>query len=264
VRAAMDLYDRAIEGAREQGRKRDEALACERAASFYDSLGREQIANTYLQSAYQAYLAWGAHAKVRALDERHPWLAERHAAATLLRASQALSSQLGLDDLLADLMKILIENTGAHRGYVLLAHDGVLTLDAEGHVDTGSYRALPSLAREAHDARLAHTVIEHVVQTKRSLVLQDAADREPFAHDPYLRAHGQRSLLCTPITPHGELAGIIYLEHDRSWHAFTPARVGLVQMLASQAAIPIENARLLRVARPSQRTKNPTGGHGHD
>jgi predicted ATPase/serine/threonine protein kinase len=257
VRAAMDLYDRAIEGAREQGRKRDEALACERAANFYDSLGREQIANTYLQSAYQAYQAWGAQAKVRALEEQHPWLAERHAAAVLLRASQALSSELGLDDLLAELMRILIENTGAHRGYLLLAHDGGLTIEAEGHVDTGDYRALPSLALEAHDARLAQTVIEHVVQSKRSLLLQDAADREPFTHDPYLRAHDRRSLLCAPITPHGELAGIIYLEHDRAWHAFTPARVGLVQMLAAQAAIPIENARLQRRLAPGKPTDRP-------
>ncbi|HWN70431.1 MAG TPA: GAF domain-containing protein, partial [Haliangium sp.] len=103
-----------------------------------------------------------------------------------------------------------------------------------------------SLALEAHDARFAQTVLAHVVQTKRFLVLQDAADHEPFAHDPYLLAHGRRSLMCVPITLHGELAGIIYLEHDRAWHAFTPTRVGLVQMLASQVALPIENAQLLR------------------
>jgi predicted ATPase/signal transduction histidine kinase/ActR/RegA family two-component response regulator len=243
---AMTLYDDAIASARAGAYRREEALACERAASFYASLGREQMADIYLQNAYHAYRAWGAQAKVRALEEAHPWLAQRHAAATLLRASQALSSQLLLDDLLAELMKLIIENAGAQRGYLLLAHDGGLAIEAEGNIDTGSYRALPSLALGADGAGLARAVIDRVVQTNRLLILQEAADQAPFAQDSHLRAHDLRSLLCTPITRHRELVGVIYLENNRTWHAFTPARVEVVQMLASQAAISIENARLLR------------------
>jgi predicted ATPase/signal transduction histidine kinase/ActR/RegA family two-component response regulator len=246
VPAAMTLYDDAIASARAGAYRREEALACERAASFYASLGREQMADIYLQNAYHAYRAWGAQAKVRALEEAHPWLVQRHAAATLLRASQALSSQLLLDDLLAELMKLIIENAGAQRGYLLLAHDGGLAIAAEGDIDTGSYHAVPSRALDAGGVRLARTIIDRVVQTNRILVLQNAFDQAPFAHDPYLRAHDLRSLLCTPITRHRELVGVIYLENNRTWHAFTPARIEVVQMLASQAAISIENARLLR------------------
>jgi predicted ATPase/signal transduction histidine kinase/ActR/RegA family two-component response regulator len=246
VPLAMTLYDDAIASARAHGYRREEALACERAASFYGALGREQMADIYLQNAYQAYQAWGAQAKVCALEEAHPWLAQRHAAAALLRATQSLSSQLLLDDLLAELMKLIIESAGAQRGYLLLAHDGGLAIEAEGDIDTGSYHALPSLALDAAGVRVARTIIDRVVQTNRLLVVQDAGDRAPFADDPYLRAHDLRSLLCTPITRHRELVGVIYLENSRTWHAFTPARVDVVQMLASQAAISIENARLLR------------------
>jgi hypothetical protein len=74
---AMALYDDAIAVARAHGYRREEALACERAASFYAGLGREQIASMYLADAYRAYRRWGAHAKVRWLEEQHPWLAQR-------------------------------------------------------------------------------------------------------------------------------------------------------------------------------------------
>ncbi len=246
VPAAMTLYDDAIASARANAYRREEALACERAASFYASLGREQMADIYLQNAYHAYRTWGAQAKVRALEEAHPWLAQRHAAATLLRASQALSSQLMLDDLLAELMKLIIENAGAQRGYLLLTHDGGMAIEAEGNIDTGSYRALPSLVLSEHGSQLAQTVVVHVVQTQKILVLRNASAQEPFAQDPYVHAHGARSLLCMPILRNRELVGLIYLENNRVSDAFTPSRVEVAQMLASQAAISIENARLLR------------------
>jgi predicted ATPase/signal transduction histidine kinase/CheY-like chemotaxis protein len=269
--AAMALYDDAIGGARAHGYLREEALACERAAGFYALLGREQISAMYLQDAYLAYRRWGAQAKVRALEERHPWLARRRTVAaeswgaaagstsagstqlldleSVVRASQALSSRLVLHELLAELMKLIIENAGAQRGYLLLAHEDGLTIETEGDIDTGVYRALPSLplAGDVHEhgARLAHTVVSYVARTCNSLVLRNAADHEPFARDPHVRAHRPRSLLAAPIARHREIVGVIYLENNLIWDAFTPARVELVQMLASQAAISIENARLL-------------------
>ncbi len=266
IPAAMAQYDDAIAGAREQVHVRDEAIACECAARFYAGLGREQIARMYLEDAYHAYRRWGALAKLRWLEEGHPWLARLRVNASeplglamasssggvqmlnlesVVRASQALSSQLVLDALLAELMKIILENAGAQRGFLLLARDGALTLEAEGDIDAGLCRALPSLPLDAH-VRLAHTAVSYVARTQKSLVLADAAEHEPFAHDPHVSAQRPRSLLCAPIARHNTLVGIVYLENNRAAEVFTPARLELVQLLAAQAAISIENARLLR------------------
>lgn len=73
---AMAAYDEAIEAAHGQGRLRDEALACERAASFYDTLGRKRFARIYLTDACDAYRRWGAQAKVRQFETQYPWLVQ--------------------------------------------------------------------------------------------------------------------------------------------------------------------------------------------
>jgi predicted ATPase/signal transduction histidine kinase/CheY-like chemotaxis protein len=263
---AMHHYDAAIAGARAHAYLREEAVACERAASFYAGLGRERFAHLYLEEAHLAYQRWGALAKARALEAQHPRLAQLQARPTatssssnrsstsatqmldfesVLRASQILSGQLVLDTLLAELMRIIIENAGAQRGYLLLVRGGALTLEAEGDIDTASYRALPSLPLDTR-ARLAHTAVSYAARTQESLVVRDAGEHAPLAQDPYVRAHRPRSLLCAPIARHGALVGVVYLENNRVADAFTPARVEVVQLLAAQAAISIENARLLR------------------
>jgi predicted ATPase/signal transduction histidine kinase/CheY-like chemotaxis protein len=276
--AAMGLYERAIEHCRAHALWRDEALASERASSFYAGLGHERFARLYLADAHRAYLRCGLRAKVRALEEQHPWLLLERApdrpyrtttASTtgtspssssarssgsshrldfesVLRASQALSSQLVLDALLAELMKLIIENAGAQRGYLLLAQGAGLAIEAEGDIDAGLYRALPSLPIEnGHGDRLARTAVSYVARTGKPLVLGHASEHDRWARDPYVRAHRPRSLLCAPIARHGELIGVVYLENNLARDAFTPERVELVQMLAAQAAISIENARLL-------------------
>jgi signal transduction histidine kinase/ActR/RegA family two-component response regulator len=259
---------------------RDEALACERAASFHAGLRSDRAARAYLQDAYHIYRRWGAHAKAQRLEEQHPWLVERPSDAgqpsstssmgsstsgggrsldieSVLRASQALSSQLVLDALLAELVKLIIENAGAQRGYLLLAHGAGLALEAEGHIDTGVYRTVPSLSLDdgsdhGHEARLARAAVSYVARTGKALVLGNAAEQQPFANDPYVRAEQTRSLLCAPIARPGALVGVIYLENNLAVDAFTPTRVEIVQMLACQAAISIENARLLETLRLSK------------
>ncbi|WP_428262916.1 AAA family ATPase [Haliangium sp.] len=264
--AAMALYDDAIAGARTYGFLHEEALACERAASFYAELGRHQISTMYLTDAHRAYRRWGATAKVQHIEERHPGLA-RHAAdrttrsslpsssssgtgqlidvESVVRASQALSSKLVLDELLAELMKLIIENAGAERGYLLLAQQAGLTVEAEGEIASATYRALPSLALEQSTAGLPRTIVTYVARTRKSVVLQDAGQHETFSADPYLQARTPRSLMCVPIARRGTLVGVIYVENTLTEGAFTPARTEIVQLLATQAAISIEIARLL-------------------
>ncbi|WP_428263504.1 AAA family ATPase [Haliangium sp.] len=272
VVAAMANYDDAITLAQEHGFLHEEALACERAARFYASLGRDRITNIYLEEAHQAYLRWGATVKVEHMEAQHPWLRRGREASvsvsrstgsntgavqmfdveSVVRASQALSSKLELEDLLAELMRLIIENAGAERGYLLLDGDGELTVEAEGDLASSTYRALPSLSLELSTAGVPRTVVSYVARTYKNVVLQHAARHEPFSADPYIQRHEPRALMCVPITRHGGLIGVIYVENNLTADAFTPGRVEVVQVLATQAAISIEIVQLLTNLRRSK------------
>ena len=88
------------------------------------------------------------------------------------------------------------------------------------------------------------SVLSYVQRTRESLVIAEASSERRFAHDSYIAEHQPQSMLCAPILHQGHLIGLMYLEHDLMTAAFTPARTELVQILASQAAIALENARL--------------------
>ncbi|GAB4522396.1 MAG: AAA family ATPase [Haliangiales bacterium] len=266
VLAAMKRYQDAILAAREQHNARLEALICERAAGLYHRLGHRLVGDGLLQQAYRAYQRWGAYGKVAALEAAYPWLlGERRQTreglstsslspsdspqvldlASVVKATQAISSQLVIDELLATLMKIIIENAGAERGYLLLMDDGELTVEAEGSVEHGRYRALPSLRPESGEVALATHCVNYVLRRRQGLVLRDARSSERYGADPYIASARPRSLLCAPIELQGALIGVVYLENNHIEEAFTAGRVEVVQMLAAQAAISIANARLL-------------------
>jgi predicted ATPase/signal transduction histidine kinase/CheY-like chemotaxis protein len=277
--AAVDLYAQAIDAAEVSGLRQDIALASELAARFFLARGLTRHATFHLREARYGYALWGARRKVAMMEAQHGQLlvhlrpeghlegarktttrtgsstaaaGEHLDLASVLKASQAISSELVLDTLLAELMKIIIENAGAQRGYLLFVRRGELTVEAEGNAGDARYRALPSLQLDEEGVALAHSAARYVAHTGKSLVLADAGAQEPFHQDAYVRAHGPRSLLCAPIARHGELVGIVYLENNLAADVFTPARVEVVQMLASQAAISIENARLLHTLRLSK------------
>ncbi|MFB6274905.1 MAG: AAA family ATPase, partial [Halothece sp.] len=72
ILTAMELYDKAIAGARENGYIQHVALGNELAGEFYLQLGREKIAQLYLVEAHYAYQRWGATAKVKHLESKYP------------------------------------------------------------------------------------------------------------------------------------------------------------------------------------------------
>jgi PAS domain S-box-containing protein len=83
-----------------------------------------------------------------------------------------------------------------------------------------------------------------VIRTKESVLLHDAAAANPFSADKYIHQHHARSILCLPLLKQGRLAGVLYLENNLTAHVFTPDRVTVLKVLASQAAISLENSRL--------------------
>ena len=140
---AADYYDRAIQGAKENAYIQEEALANERAAEFYLALGKEKIAKTYMNEAYYGYIRWGAIAKVQDLDERYAnWIIRSEITtqtkdipttiltknssiknidlATVMKATEAIQTEIILDNLLGKLLNIILENAGAKKGCLIL------------------------------------------------------------------------------------------------------------------------------------------------
>ncbi|MBD1889172.1 AAA family ATPase [Coleofasciculus sp. FACHB-SPT9] len=272
---AMDYYKKAIALAKEHEYINEEALAHELAAKFYLALDQDKIAQVYMQDARYCYLRWGATAKVNDLDTRYPHLLQRKPSnrgtlstklstpptttgsstsseldlIAIMKASQTLSEEILLDKLLAKLMRIIIENAGAQTGFLILEKKGKLLIEAEGAADKHGVTVLQSIPVQSiwepeDKVLMSHTIVNYVARTQESVVLNDAANDPKFAHSPYIKVHKPKSILCFPLQHQGKLAGIIYLENNLTTEAFTPDRVELLNLLSSQAAISIDNARL--------------------
>jgi predicted ATPase/signal transduction histidine kinase/DNA-binding NarL/FixJ family response regulator/tRNA A-37 threonylcarbamoyl transferase component Bud32 len=286
---AMAHYDQAIATASEHGYIQEAALANELAAAFYESQGREKVAQTYLVEAYYGYLRWGSAAKVSDLESRYSQflgqILRREAMdgeslpitssvstggiktfdlATVMKASQVLSGQIVLGELLTKLMQIVLENAGAEKGFLLLETAGQLFIEASGTVGVDQItvqQAIPLQTVDTGDSTnpasvcpLPMSVVNYVARTENAVVLKDAATEEIFAADPYMATQKPKSVLCAPILHQGKLTGILYLENNLTTGAFTQNRLEILQLLAAQAAISIQNARLYADLEEANRT----------
>ena len=269
---AMELYDQAIQGAREQSYLQDEALAYERAAEFYLYIGREEIAQLYMKNAYHSYTRWGATAKVKDLESEYTHflsttgktnrtIAEGTSTTysttddlevlnltTVIKASQALAGEIILDKLLKKLMRIVLENAGAEKGFLILDKEDSWVIEAEGAVNSDEVtilQSIPVALDASHQMPLLSTgIINYVIRTQENIVLSDATHEGQFTRDPYIVASQPKSILCTPLLHQGKLSGILYLENNLTTGAFTPDHIEVLRILSSQAAISIENSRL--------------------
>ncbi|MEO1375104.1 MAG: AAA family ATPase [Cyanobacteria bacterium J06635_10] len=269
---AEQLYERAIRGAKQYEFVHEEALAYERAAEFYLAVDREEIGQFYLKNAHHCYTRWGAKAKVKQLEEEYPQYllgvsnqskskslsttisttgtdGEILDLNTVIKASQAISGELQLENLLQKLMRIVIENAGAQKGFLLFNNENNWVIEAQGTVNSDEITTLQSIPIESLDPDnslhiLPSTIINYVAHTKEYLVLNDAASEGKFINDPYIIATQSKSILCSPLLNQGKLTGIVYLENNLTKSAFTSERIQLLNILSAQAAISIDNSRL--------------------
>jgi PAS domain S-box-containing protein len=255
---AERLYEKAIRSARENNFVHNEALAHEVAAQFYAARGFETFADAYLRNARNCYERWGAHGKVKQLDERYPRLREGRTPAssatigplaghldveTVVKASQALSSEMVLPRLIEKLLRIAVEHAGAERGLLILIRDGERRIEAEATTSPSRVEiAVRQVAVTSSD--LPQSALHYVIRTQESVLLDDALSDNVYSKDEYVRQKRSRSLLCLPIVKQKKLVGALYLENNLAPFAFTPDRVTLLHLLASQAAISLENAAL--------------------
>lgn len=279
--AAVELYEQAIAGAREQGYLNDEALASEFAARYHLARGNQRFACAYWIDARYYYARWGAQAKVDRMDATNPQLlgdqvaesfnrynsarlgtvtfatpdvnqgtilsldvnASVLDASVLVQASQTISEEIILPKLIQKLMQISLKYSGAVRGLLIFIENGRLMLQADFTSDTTlSKIPEPILLQQYKQAPFA--IIQYIARTQENIVIDDAISNGQFTQDAYIKSAQSKSILGMPLHHQGKFIGILYLENHLTIGAFTPDRVKILQILSAQAAISIENSRL--------------------
>src|SRR5580658_8828893 len=263
---AMRLYEEAIHSARENGFVHNEGLAHELAAQYYLARGIETAGYAYLRNARNCYDRWGAIGKVKQLDERYPRLRGERTpdssatigppvgqldVETVVKASQALSSEMVLPKLIERLMRIAVEHGGAERGLLLLLRGGEPRIEAEATTGPGRIEVVVR-QQPVTPSDLPQSALHYVIRTQERVLLDDASSDNAYSKDEYVQLKRSRSLLCLPIVKQAQLVGALYLENNLTPGAFTSHRVAVLQLLASQAAISLENAGLYSDLRRSE------------
>ena len=156
-----------------------------------------------------------------------------------------MSGEIVLEKLIDTLMRTAIEHAGAGRGLLILAVGDGYRIEAEARTSNNTV-TVGQRQTSVTAADLPESILHYVIRTKESVLLHDAATPNPFSADKYIHEHHARSILCLPLLKQGRLAGVLYLENNLTAHVFTPDRVTVLKVLASQAAISLENSRLYR------------------
>lgn len=272
----------AITSARESGYILEEAIANEILVRMWRETGFDQYSNLHLVEAHYRYGKYGFLSKVKQLEAKHISLKKyigRNFRTdstdnlslfsttkdifgdvgstldinTVIKASQTISGEIQLNRLLEKMMKIILENAGAERGYFILNLDSKWQVIAESNLETESVSvysespfeldfALP--VTSINQRNIPSQIIGYVVRTGVVVICGDAAKEGEFKNDPYVKSFSPKSLLCYPIFSHGTVVGIVYLENNLTTDAFTPGRVEILKILSSQIAVSIENSLL--------------------
>ncbi len=272
---AIELYEQAIAGATENEYIQEVALANELAAKFYLEWNKKTIAQAYLIKAYYAYAQWGASAKLKHLEKSYGELfkslqqPEPNSTrslttqtvtytssetsltldfSSLIKATQAISGEIQLENLLLVLMRVTLENAAAQKGYLILSNGENLVIEARAIRDSNQEQELQLTAREClpidSTSELPTSLIYYVARTQKTVVLDDATNETKFAADSYIQNYQPKSILCIPIMNRGQFIGILYLENNLTLGAFTRERLAVLKVLVTQAAFSLENAQL--------------------
>jgi diguanylate cyclase (GGDEF)-like protein len=271
--SVLARYDDAIASARKSGFLHDEATASERAARHLLSIGRQRAAEGYLRSAHHLYDRWGAKRKVKLLEQEFSLFSELTESgrtsgsigneqdldiASVMKASREISGEILLDRLLQTTMNILLENAGGQWGCLVVRREGRLEIESVKLPVEG----IPPIEVPAHslvtgqdkiEIPLPVTLISHVLYSGEAVVLHNASQEGQFAQDPYVLKIKPVSILCVPLRRE-RFEAVLYLENNLAKGVFTEERVEVIKLLAAQASVAIENARLYEQVQDYSRT----------
>lgn len=246
------------------------ALAAQRAADLFRSLGLEDAALAYANLARDGYRRWGGRACVEALEERYPRLRDTSGQpapggaeirttdldlAAVLKFSKAIVSELRTGDLFDTLLAVLMEAAGADRGIFVLVDGESARVEVVAEAGE-SFRSTHVSTPLARFPDIARSMVRRALRSGTTEVLDRRADGRGFPRDPYLEEAAVGSAICLPIVEQRQVTGIVYLENRLTAGAFTSSQLDLLNILASHAAIAIRNALVFSTLedKVSQRT----------
>lgn len=269
---AIELFDKAIDKLQESLFIQEAAMANELAARFYLSKNMKKAAGAYIREAAYLYGNWGGWKVVNYLRETYPdfmkstgstrtatinplktvtttmtvstttgGISQQLDMTSILKASQAISSEIKLESLLTKMIGILMEGAGAERGFLLMTKDDSFVVQAESKMGDDEVKVMVGQPVSENEW-VADSIVAYVSRTKEDVVLDDASQMGRFISDPVIMKNKTKSVICLPIIHHGEIFGMLYLTNDLSPAAFTPDRVELLKLLSGQAAVSIENS----------------------
>ncbi|TVT86180.1 AAA family ATPase [Pseudomonas sp. H3(2019)] len=253
---AIRCFDQSQIAAAAAGFIHEQALAHEQLAEICLSNGLVSGAHHHLRVARDSYVLWGAEAKARQLEAAHPFLAREHSLEAVtpvsrvrldleagIEAARAVSQEVLLDRLVETLVNHLMIQAGADRGALLLVIDGELQLAAAARVEAGNVQVNQDNNRPIEQIAPV-SVLYSTMRTRMPLVLDDVRTECPEAYSTDLHLRQTRSMMCLPLLKQGTLIGLVYLENSLVPKLFNAERLTMLEILASQAAVSLQTARL--------------------
>ncbi|MEM7181766.1 MAG: ATP-binding sensor histidine kinase [Spirochaetota bacterium] len=267
---AIDNYTLATKYAKQSGFLHDEALSYELFAGFWRKKGNVELTQMVLSKSYHLYVLWGAGAKILHMEKEYGHILinrnlnstgvslqtgttlsslERNSntldLVSVMKASQSISQEIAIEQLFKNMIQIVIENAGAQKGFLLQEKEGNWMIEAQGELSDDKVTVLSSGAmQERENLQFPISIIQYVAITREPVVLEDAISDSKYMSDPYIVHNKTRSVLSLPVLHHGNLLGILYLENNSISRVFTSERLEILQLLSSQIAISLENAKL--------------------
>ena len=258
---AIKYYDRAISLAGTHNYLQDEAMANELAGRYWIENKKEDFAALYFKAAHYLYQLWGATRKARHLENSYPSIFQGDSSSsikrntgaersqenlslgltastgaldieTIMRASQTLSKGVQLEQLLENMVRLVMENTGATKGVLLTSDNENLQVQAKGKVSGDKIESMLAIPLSQYGG-IPHSIVNYTARTQTAVVLNDATNDKTYTRDTYIQSRKPKSVLCMPIVHLGKLLGVLYLENNLISDAFTPDRLELLKILSS-------------------------------
>ncbi len=251
------FYEKAILSAESYGFINYKALAGELAGRKQYALGNRIMAETYLKTARKDYHQWGALAKVKNLEQdfkdifKDSLLIEQNKKSQhnlvggmdlslIIQATQAVKSAKDIDGLVEQLMKVIIQYSGADKGSLLVKNRTELIVKAQ-YTSNGGIETVPE---EADSEHLPMNIVKYVMRVKTHLILNQPALIPEYSATKYFTTHSPKSVICYPILKQGVIFGVLYLENYSQVGIFDERKVNMLNIISSQVAISLDNAYL--------------------
>ena len=258
---AVLYYDRAIQLAKLNRFVQDEAVACERATSYYQHQHNKEMAHSYILRGIQNLRKWGAETiaqlweadyEIRVLSNTRSDVPVTFDMLTVFETTQSLAKEIRMEDLLRKMLFALLKHAGADRGIFIRYVENQFYVLAKAEASDAAFtlfdRQSITMLNESMQA-----VVRYVLQSEESVIIQNAQSHSVFYGFP----HTSKSILCLPIHHKGEITAVLLLENTLITDAFNSTQVDLLKMISGQIAVSIENAQIYEdlEKRVKERTK---------